>query len=100
MCLLVIFGDDVFCECGGLTHSFSCQTCEVAGGVAFHSSFFRGKGVVVRFLVDLSQPAPWIILLASSQLALVILTTAVTSDLPASISQRCGPSRVLVPGSS
>lgn len=55
---------------------------------------------MVRFLVDLSQPAPWIILLASSQLALVILNTAVTSDLPASISQRCGPSRVLVPGSS
>lgn len=91
-CLLVIFGDDV------IVHSFPCKICEAAGGVAF--SLFLGKGVMVRFLVDLSQPAPWIILLASSQLALVILTTAVTSDLPASISQRCGPSRVLVPGSS
>lgn len=63
------------------------------------SSLFLGKGVMVRFLVDLSQPAPWIILLASSQLPLVILTTAVTSDLLASISQRCGPSQILVPGS-
>lgn len=57
-------------------------------------------GVMVRYFVDFSQPAPWIILLASSQLAFVILTTAVTSDLLASISLRCGPSLVLVPGSS
>lgn len=36
MCLLVIFGGDVFCECGGLTvHSFSCNTSETAGGMAF-----------------------------------------------------------------
>uniref|UniRef100_A0A672MQ65 Suppression of tumorigenicity 5 protein-like n=1 Tax=Sinocyclocheilus grahami TaxID=75366 RepID=A0A672MQ65_SINGR len=46
-CLLVKFGDD------GIVYSFPCKICEAAGGVAF--SFFLGKGVMVRFFVDLCQ---------------------------------------------
>lgn len=45
MCLLVIFGGDVFCECGGLTvHSFPCNTSKAAGGMAFLGISFSWEG--------------------------------------------------------